>query len=289
MELSLLEKVKRLAAIAMFSDDTLMEKFVLKGGNAIDLIYRLSERASIDLDFSIHSDFKKNELQDIHSRIGKVLEETFLTENLVVFDIKFYEVPKIRIQELGDFWGGYRLEFKIIQRDLYVTHLSDIDFLRRNAGVVGPNQKKTYKIDISKFEYCEGKRECELDGYTVFVYTPEMIVFEKIRALCQQTREYKKIIKSQTLTGRARDFFDIYILCEKFNIDPNNHQNKSLLKKIFEIKKVPLSLMKKIRDYKEFHRQDFSSVENTVKPHVSLKEFDFYFDYVVDKFEKAEL
>ena len=110
-----------------------------------------------------------------------------------------------------------------------------------------------------------------------------------IRAVCQQTREYKKVIKSQTLTGRAKDFFDIYILCEKFNIDPNNHQNKSLLKKIFEIKKVPLSLIKKIRDYKEFHRQDFNSVEDTVKPHVLLKEFDFYFDYVIDKFEKVEL
>jgi hypothetical protein len=43
-ELERLEAIKRLAIIAMFSDDMLMEEFVLKGGNALDLIYRVAPR-----------------------------------------------------------------------------------------------------------------------------------------------------------------------------------------------------------------------------------------------------
>ena len=50
-------QIKKLAVIAMFSDDELMGRLVLKGGNAIDLIYRLSSRASVDVDFSIENDF----------------------------------------------------------------------------------------------------------------------------------------------------------------------------------------------------------------------------------------
>jgi hypothetical protein len=44
-ELERLETIKIHAIIAMFSDDELMEKLVLKGGNALDLIYRISPRA----------------------------------------------------------------------------------------------------------------------------------------------------------------------------------------------------------------------------------------------------
>ena len=51
MDINILEKVKRLAIIAMVSDDELMDILVLKGGNAIDLIYQVSGRASIDIDF----------------------------------------------------------------------------------------------------------------------------------------------------------------------------------------------------------------------------------------------
>ena len=34
-----LQKIKRLAIVAMFSDDDLLERLVLKGGNALDLVH----------------------------------------------------------------------------------------------------------------------------------------------------------------------------------------------------------------------------------------------------------
>ena len=107
-----------------------------------------------------------------------------------------------------------------------------------------------------------------------------MIVFEKLRAICQQMPEYTP---NTTKTARARDFFDIYAVIEHFKIDFTLLDNLSLLKNIFEAKKVNLSLIGQINQYREYHRPDFASVEATAKPSVKLKTFDYYFDYVVDK------
>lgn len=43
-DLAELEKIKKLAIVAVFSDDELMERLVLKGGNALDLIHGISTR-----------------------------------------------------------------------------------------------------------------------------------------------------------------------------------------------------------------------------------------------------
>jgi hypothetical protein len=53
------------------------------------------------------------------------------------------------------------------------------------------------------------------DGYTVYVYTPLMVIYEKLRALCQQVEYYSTHIVSTHRRGRARDFFDIYSILEK--------------------------------------------------------------------------
>ena len=46
-------EIRRLTIIALFADDELLRLLVLKGGNALTLVYKLSSRASLDLDFSI--------------------------------------------------------------------------------------------------------------------------------------------------------------------------------------------------------------------------------------------
>ena len=52
-----LDQIKKLAVMAMFSDDDLMDQLVLKGGNAMALIHKLTSRESVDLDFSMRHDF----------------------------------------------------------------------------------------------------------------------------------------------------------------------------------------------------------------------------------------
>lgn len=45
---------------------------------------------------------------------------------------------------------------------------------------------------------------------------------------------------------------------------------------------MPLALLNQLPEYREFHRPDFAAVKATVKAGVVLKDFDFYFDYVLD-------
>lgn len=287
MDLLELERIKKLSVIAMVSDDYLMKNLVLKGGNAIDLIYKISDRASIDIDFSISNEFKKNELKTIEGKIKKNLEETFFTEGLIAFDVKFYEKPTTLNEKLKTFWGGYKIDFKVIPKDLYNKHFNDTDSLRRNATIVDLKQRKTFNIEISKYEFCTDKEAKEIDGYRVYAYTPEMIVFEKLRAICQQMPEYREIVKTN-MRPRARDFYDIYLLMNKFSIDLNTDKNKKLISEIFKVKKVPLLFLKKLPNQKEFHRQDFSSVKSTVREIGKLKDFDFYFDFAVKQFSTMD-
>jgi len=289
MDLRLLETIKRLAVIAMVSNDELMEQLVFKGGNAIDLVYQISGRASVDIDFSIQNEFQKDELEDLREKVVSSLMETFGEAGLTVFDIRFTERPEKKSNEYKDFWGGYKVEFKVISSQMYSNGVGSIDSLRRRATVVGPRNRKVFRIEISKFEYCDGKIEKEIDGYTVYVYSTEMLVLEKIRSICQQVPEYKDIIKTHSPVARARDFFDIHILLENFPLDLNSGRTKEVLKAIFAAKKVPLGYIKKVSSQREFHRPDWVSVEDTVKRGIELKGFDFYFDYVVNRLESIEL
>lgn len=281
MDIDYIEQIKKLAIIAMFSDDDLMDMLVLKGGNVLDLIYGISARSSIDIDLSMESEFDVNKLDSIKVKIRKVLEDTFQEAGYVVFDIKFVETPQKITPDLKDFWGGYEIDFKVIEKTKYPDLEKNIDSLRRNALVVGPNNRKRFFIQISKFEFCDKKQEYDIEGYRIYLYSPEMIVFEKLRAICQQMPEYRKLVKSKHQTARARDFVDIYYLLKEYKIKTDSGENIELLKCIFNAKRVPLELLGKIKGYKEFHRQDFEAVKDTVKACIKLKDFDFYFDYAI--------
>ena len=50
--------IRRLAITAIFADDYLFERVVLKGGNALSLALGIGDRTSLDLDFSIENDFE---------------------------------------------------------------------------------------------------------------------------------------------------------------------------------------------------------------------------------------
>lgn len=282
MEQEFYQKIKELTIIALFSDDELMNLFVLKGGNALDLIYKIEGRASIDIDISIAS--KIDDVVKIAKKIEAALASTFNENGYSVFDFKFFERPAEITPDMADFWGGYRAEFKIIEKEKYNRFRENPEELRRNSTPVNLKQQKTFYIDISKFEYCDSKRSTLLDDYTVYAYTPEMIIFEKLRALCQQMPEYLKIVKSTGgANARARDFYDIYKAIERFNIDISSEENLQLIQVIFAAKKVPLYLIGEINKSKEFHRGDFHLVENTVYLSEELRDFDFYFDYVISK------
>lgn len=285
MNLDELERIKRLALFSLFSDDDLMNRLVLKGGNALDLVHKIASRASLDLDFSIDSDFSEYELADLEGRIRYLLETNFKEHGYVAFDVKLEEKPPEISADMEDFWGGYSIKFKIIEEKKYAKIAQDIDKLRRNATVIGTSQKKVLTIDISKFEYCKEKMEKDLDGLTIYVYPLEMIIIEKLRAICQQMNEYRSIVRNPSRSARARDFFDICTILERHPINLTSRENILLMEAVFAAKRVPLKFLGKIKNYREYHRPDFDAVKATVKPDVKLQDFDYYFDFVLERVE----
>lgn len=192
----------------MFSDDDLMNRLVLKGGNLLDLIFNISTRSSLDVDFSIDGDFDEP-IDVLQDKIGKGLTSAFIDEDFVVFDVAVRDVPPEITDDFKPFWGGYRVEFKIIEKERFGDLHSNWESLQRSAISVGQRGSTKFKIDLSKHEYCDEKKRVDLDGYVIFTDTPEMVVCEKLHAICQQMPEYAELVKSHR-SGRARDFVDIH-------------------------------------------------------------------------------
>ncbi len=274
-----LTDVRRTAIIALFSDDTLSDLLVLKGGNALTLVYGLGSRASLDVDLSIDGDFP--DFEDAKNRIFRALRTQFQKAGYTVFDEQFEAKPAVPGDDAR--WGGYVVDFKIIQADLYAKLGGEPEALRRNAFITGPLQKRTFRIELSKHEFCRDKTETELDDYTVYVYTPEMLAIEKLRALCQQMPQYRGRVHK---TARARDFYDIHLLVTQAGVNLSAPENIDLLKAIFGAKDVPLTLIPKIDTTREFHEPDWPAVQNAVSG--ELKGFDHYFNFVVEQTKSLE-
>lgn len=275
-----LDQLKELVVIAMFSDDELMDRLVLKGGNALDLIHRMSTRGSFDFDFSIQDDLSNEERGHFYATIESSLKQTFREAGYEVIDFKAEARPPEVTREESLFWGGYSIEFKLVKSEVFEQFSGDFAQQRRRALSFGKRQKII--VEISKFEYIEGKEEYFLKGFKVSAYSMKMIVFEKLRAICQQMPEYSPVIKrTHPGSARARDFFDIYNIMTRKNLKLESDSDKESLSEVFKAKRVPISLLGRIRDYKEFHRPDFPSVKDTIRPGDPIHEFDEYFDYVV--------
>jgi predicted nucleotidyltransferase component of viral defense system len=155
-----------------------------------------------------------------------------------------------------------------------------LDKARRQAIAVNPSNSTKFSVDISSYEYTDGKKMKEIEGAVMYVYTPEMILFEKIRALCQTIPEYQTIIPSANVKGRARDIYDIWNICQSYPIDFSSEENRMILEEIFSAKKVPLKFMDLLETYKDIRFQDWSNVQATVSG--DLKPFDYYFDFLID-------
>jgi hypothetical protein len=279
-----LDAIKRAAIVAMFADDELMDLLVLKGGNAMDVVHQVNSRASVDLDFSTGDDLN---LEAIQGKVERALGNTFDQHGYAAFDIRVTQRPGKMPDELAAFWGGYFVEFKLLSKRRAEEVKGDLDTMRREAIRLGEGTKFT--MDISRHEYIDDKQEADLDGYRIYVYSPEMIVCEKLRAICQQMPEYAEIIKRKGLGNqRARDFIDIEALVGKFSVDVCAERATHMLREMFAIKRVPLQLIGQIRTTRDFHKLGFDEVRAAMKPGVEVQPFDYYFDFVLELVERLK-
>lgn len=277
-----LDDIRKLVIISLFYDDEFLSLFVLKGGNVLNIVYGINNRASMDIDVSMEKDFTADQLEEVQSKLSSAFDKVFTEAGYHVFDFKMYPTPEQVRPGYEQFWGGYTVELKIIEMAKYSRFAEDIEQLRRHATVVGTTQEKKLKIDISKYEYVAPKKLEDIDGYGIYVYTPLMVVYEKLRAICQQMVEYKDFVITNR-KPRARDFFDIYSIVERWRtpVDVYDFNNVRMLGEIFAAKQVPLEFLTNIINYREYHRENFNAVQDTVTVD-RLESYDFYFDYVSD-------
>lgn len=273
-------EIRRLAIKALFSDDILLNQLVLKGGNALNLVHRIGNRSSLDIDFSLEQDFA--DPSEAQARIFRALEDRFRSERVLVFDENFKEIRARGSDKFASRWGGYEITFKVIEKEKFDELGGNLRKAQIQSLVTGPNQQRTFTVQVSKFEYCQNKVEANLDDYTIYVYTPAMIAFEKLRAICQQMEEYSSPGRKYRI-ARARDFFDIAEITVWQDLDFGRGENHELVKRIFDAKSVPLDLISLIPRYREFHRPDWPQVQNAVS--IRVREFDYYFDLVVRQTE----
>lgn len=263
--------IRKLMLVAVSSDDELVELLVLKGGNALELIHKIGDRASLELDFSMERDF--DDLEEMKERLFRGLQDRFDSVGFVVFDERLYPRPTGSETAV---WGGYVAEFKLIDRGRARELNGDLEAMRREAHLSGPAQQRIFTIEISKFEYVVGKMEVQVDDYTCYVYTLAMIAVEKLRAICQQMPDYTK---RRNPTPRARDFYDIEAIVKHGGVRLTSADSLQLVEPIFAVKEVPIHLLANISAYREYHRQDWPAVQNAVR--IRLRDFDYYFDFVV--------
>jgi len=282
MELGLLDKIKRLVIMALVSDDELMETLVLKGGNAISIAYGVGNRGSADIDFSMDGNFA--DVEATFAKIEQALITVFAEEQLHVFGVRWGMRPKKIAEEFKSFWGGYSLEFKITLLETARNYQGTPDRFHFEALDLDEQRSKFFSVDISPFEYCEPKIEKTLNGYTYYVYPPQLVVFEKLRAICQQLPEYKEVVGSHTSRARARDFYDIYELMQAFPIDITMEESQEMVRRVFAAKRVPEDYLTRVGEQRELHRTDYPSVVSNVTNASVLRGFDFYADYVVATF-----
>ena len=113
-DLEFLRRIKSLVVLSIFSKPELKELLVLKGGNLLDLVYQLSGRASVDVDMSMDGGIDNELLRDL---VEDAVAGRFGDEGYVVFDFNFRDVPPKLSDDMKDFWGGYKIDFKIIGVD----------------------------------------------------------------------------------------------------------------------------------------------------------------------------
>lgn len=287
MDPQFVEQVKRWTIIAVFSDDDLAERLVLKGGNLLDVVYGISTRPSKDIDLSLDGEFPDTE--EARAKIEGALQATFAEHGYVVFEVTLREEPSHITEKVRRFWGGYHVHFKVVRQDVFDGFSESRDILRRRAIPVLDTGATKFPIEISKFEYCDAKQTRMLDGYKIQVYTPAMLVCEKLRAICQQMPEYVAMVQSHQ-RDRSQDFLDIHTVAEYFRLDFGDAGFHQIMKEVFAAKQVPLRLIPSVTQPERvaLHREGFQKVRETVRPGSEVRGFDFYLDYLVQKCQALE-
>lgn len=265
-----IEEALTMTIVGIYSSTAVSHNLFLKGGSAMRIFDDLTSRLSIDADFSVDKKIENDKIffGSIKSSVGA----KFRKMKYDIIDFKWKKRPRTRRPKLPDWWSGWECEFKLVSFD----HRGKSNLTKtRNALIPEGANSSKIKIEISEFEYCKNSRTKTIQGVKVLGYTPELLVLEKLRAICQQHPDYE-----YTLTkNRARDFYDIHELTVHSDDGFANRCSKHI-KNVFDAKGVPLKIMSSLWDeaFVDEQRRGFDEVRDTVSGDVY--DFDKYLEYL---------
>lgn len=282
-----LEYFRDLIFKALFSDSEIKSILLLKGGQLLN-VFGISDRASYDIDFTIESD--KNEIfKKLEPKMKLNLENTLCSHGYLVIDYTFKTKPGKRHPTLPPYWGGYEISFKIISKEKEKTlkkkwrNEEDLKQIMSKAALqLGSGNSTKISIDLSYHEYSGEAEEIEISsqGITIRAYRPIIVIYEKIRALCQNIPGTHLPTNK---ANRSRDLLDIYKLI--YTESPYSSTEQEILSieyitelmKVFASKKVPLELLLELEKSRDNLEIDFN--EKLIQTSPDAEKVTFYFLY----------
>ena len=265
-----IEEVITQTIIAVYSTSSPSETLFLKGGSAMRLFDNLTSRLSIDADFSVHTDI------DNKSKFFRELKSSviarFRRKKLNIIDFEWSRKPGKKRAGFPDWWGGWLCEFKLVS---FQHRGKSIETKRRNALIPDGANSSKVTVEISKHEYCGKRRIKTIQGVKIFGYSRELLVLEKIRAICQQHPDYAY----RSSKNRARDFYDIYELTANTD-DGFISRCSSQIENVFRAKEVPLKILALLWevDFIDEQRRGFDEVKDTVIG--KIHDFEVYVEHL---------
>lgn len=256
--------------LAIFKDRILSRRLVLKGGSAIRMLEHDRSRLSIDADFSVEGSIRSAETY--FARMEAALRRAFALDGYSVIDFRATPRPMHRKPQLPRWWKGWLCQFKLVAQTFMALSL---EAQRRRALIPDGANSTVIEIEISEHEYCGPDRKRKVRGVVVHGYTRELLVLEKLRAICQQHPEYR----FRSNKNRARDFYDIHKLCGRMG-DRFVRRCRKDLPAVFGAKEVPVSLLRALWD------PEFLAVQQRGFPQVvdgtggAAREFGVYVEFL---------
>jgi predicted nucleotidyltransferase component of viral defense system len=267
-----IEDVITEVVIAIYGSPRLAKLLILKGGSAMRMFDEQKARLSIDADFSIEDVLADSD--PVFREMEDCFATRFSSHGFDLIDFKTAKKPKKLRRGFPEWWGGWACEFKLVDTK---HSKKTLETRRRNALIPEGANSPRVQIDLSEHEYCGKQRTKTIDGVRIRAYSREMLVLEKLRAICQQHPDYP--YRQQT-KNRARDFYDIHNLTgdtsDAFIARCQHH-----LGAVFDAKEVPLWLLRGLWDDDAFideFRLGFDLVKDTVRGR--LDDFSTYLEHV---------
>lgn len=176
--------------LARLAKSEYRDNFVIKGGMLIAAIVGIHNRSTMDLDATV-----KNYPLNVES-LTRVITDICVIEINDGFKFNFLDIEEIRDDDL---YGGYRIRLDADYDGINTPLFIDIT----TGDAITPQEV----FHLFKMIFTD-------DEIGLWAYNIETILAEKVET----------VLRRGEANTRARDFYDIFILCQRENIDKDLFQ-----------------------------------------------------------------